>query len=52
MKEIDVATFLSLEKTAKPDRLTAEEVGNLISAFGNNEAKAATLIAMDVGFLY
>ena len=52
MKEIDVATFLSLEKTAKPDRLSTEEVGNLISAFGNNEAKAATLIAMEVGFLY
>lgn len=52
MKEIDVATFFSRERTTKPDRLTVEEMGNLISAFGNNEAKAATLIAMDVGFLY
>lgn len=52
MKEIDVATFLSHEKTAKPDRLTVEEIGNLISAFGNNEAKAATVLAMNVGFIY
>ena len=30
----------------KRERLSDEELGNLLAAFGNNEAKAVTLIAM------
>lgn len=36
----------------KKERLTDEEMGNLISAFGNSEAKAITLLAMRDGRIY
>ncbi len=36
----------------KRERLSDEELGNLLSAFGNNEAKAVTLVAMKNGTIY
>lgn len=36
----------------KKESLSDEELGNLLAAFGNSEAKAITLIAMEEGVIY
>lgn len=36
----------------KNERLSDTEMGNLLSAFGNHEAKAITLVAMSPGIIY
>lgn len=43
---------LAEPETRKKEPLTDEELGNLLAAFGNNEAKAVTLIAMRKGVIY
>lgn len=43
---------LAEPETRKKEPLSDEELGNLLAAFGNNEAKAVTLIAMRKGVIY
>lgn len=43
---------LERNKPLLKERLSDEEIGNLLSAFGNHEAKALTLIAMKVDEVY
>lgn len=40
------------EANKRPERLSDEEMGNLVSALGNHEAKTITLLAMQAGIIY
>ena len=35
-----------------PERISDQEIGNLLAAFGNNESKALTLVLMHPGVIY
>lgn len=52
MTEVSGDGFTIKEKTLQRDRLSDERFGNLLSAIGNNEAKAATLLVMRPHHIY
>lgn len=49
---VEIPRSLSIPEVRKNEPLSDEEMGNLLAAIGNNEAKALTLIAMKRGSIY
>lgn len=52
MTTVEIPRLPAVPEVRKKERLSDEELGNLLAAFGNNEAKAVTLIAMRKGVIY